>query len=97
MIVKHSLLFFSLAALALGGTASAQDRDQTFRERDTNHDGVLSMSEYGGHPGNFRALDVNGDGVLSYDEFVNRQGSPSASGTATACPSAGWTATTTVS
>jgi Ca2+-binding EF-hand superfamily protein len=74
MSVKHSLLFISLAALALGGTASAQDRDQTFRDRDTNNDGVLTQGEYGGHPGNFRSLDVNGDGVLSYEEFVRRGG-----------------------
>jgi len=74
MSVKHSLLFLSLAALALGGTASAQDRDQTFRNRDTNGDGVLTQGEYGGHPGNFRSLDVNGDGVLSYEEFVRRGG-----------------------
>ena len=74
MSLKHSLLFISLAALAVGGTASAQDRDQTFRDRDRNGDGVLTQSEYGGHPGNFRSLDVNGDGVLSYGEFVNRGG-----------------------
>jgi Ca2+-binding EF-hand superfamily protein len=74
MSVKHSLLFISLAALALGGTALAQDRDQTFRDRDTNNDGVLTQGEYGGHPGNFRSLDVNGDGVLSYEEFVRRGG-----------------------
>jgi len=74
MSLKQSLLFISLAALAVGGTASAQDRDQSFRERDRNGDGVLTQSEYGGHPGNFRSLDVNGDGVLSYDEFVSRGG-----------------------
>ncbi len=75
MSVKHSLLFISLAALALGGTVSAQDRDQTFRDRDTNNDDVLTQGEYGGHPGNFRSLDTNGDGVLSYQEFVRRGGS----------------------
>jgi Ca2+-binding EF-hand superfamily protein len=74
MSVRQSLLFFSLAALAVAGTAAAQDRDQTFRDRDRNDDGVLTQSEYGGHPGNFRALDVNGDGVLSYGEFVRRHG-----------------------
>jgi Ca2+-binding EF-hand superfamily protein len=47
-------------------------REQTFRERDKNHDGVLTAEEYGGHFGNFRALDTNGDHVLSRDEFVNR-------------------------
>lgn len=74
MLVKHSWLFFSFAVFAMSGTAGAQDRDQTFRERDTNNDGVLTQREYGGLPGNFRALDVNGDGVLSYDEFVRRRG-----------------------
>jgi len=72
--VKHSFFLVSLAALAIGGTASAQDRDQTFQNRDSNGDGVLTQGEYGGHPGNFRSLDVNGDGVLSYDEFVRRGG-----------------------
>jgi Ca2+-binding EF-hand superfamily protein len=47
-------------------------REQTFRERDKNGDGVLTAEEYGGHFGNFRALDTNGDHVLSRDEFVNR-------------------------
>jgi Ca2+-binding EF-hand superfamily protein len=47
-------------------------REQTFRERDKNHDGVLTLEEYGGHPGNFAAMDANGDRVLSRDEFVNR-------------------------
>ena len=74
MRVQQSLLFFSLAAFAMGGAAWAQDRDQTFQQRDTNNDGVLTQGEYGGHPGNFRSLDVDGDGVLSYDEFVRRGG-----------------------
>jgi len=74
MSVRQSLLFFSLAALAVSGTASAQDRDQTFRERDRNNDGVLTQGEYGGHPGNFQSLDTNGDGVLNYEEFVRRHG-----------------------
>jgi len=30
-------------------------REQTFRERDKNHDGVLTLEEYGGHPGNSAA------------------------------------------
>src|SRR5687768_18569915 len=74
MSVKQSLLFLSLAALAVAGTASAQDRDENFRNRDANNDGVLTQGEYGGHPGNFRSLDTNGDGVLSYQEFVRRAG-----------------------
>ena len=65
----------AVAVLAAPAFAMAQvsaARAQTFRERDTNHDGVLTLEEYGGHPGNFRAMDANGDGVLSFDEFVNR-------------------------
>jgi len=65
----------ALAALAAPAVALAQvsaAREQTFRERDRNGDGVLTQEEYGGHPGNFRAMDVNGDRVLSRDEFVNR-------------------------
>ena len=57
-------------ALALAQLAAS--REQTFRERDRNHDGVLTLEEYGGHPGNFRAMDANGDRVLSLEEFVNR-------------------------
>jgi Ca2+-binding EF-hand superfamily protein len=63
------------AVLAAPVAAMAQlsaAREQTFRERDKNHDGVLTLEEYGGHPGNFHAMDANGDGVLSRDEFVNR-------------------------
>jgi Ca2+-binding EF-hand superfamily protein len=63
------------AILAAPVAAMAQltaAREQTFRERDTNGDGVLTQEEYGGHPGNFRAMDANGDGRLSRDEFVNR-------------------------
>jgi Ca2+-binding EF-hand superfamily protein len=61
-----------LAAPALTMAQVSAARAQTFRDRDKNHDGVLTLEEYGGHPGNFRAIDANGDGVLSYDEFVNR-------------------------
>ena len=49
-----------------------REHEQTFRDRDKNHDGVLTLEEYGGHPGNFSAMDANGDRVLSRDEFVNR-------------------------
>jgi Ca2+-binding EF-hand superfamily protein len=59
-----------MPALALAQLAAS--REQTFRERDRNHDGVLTQEEYGGHPGNFRAMDANGDRVLSLNEFVNR-------------------------
>jgi Ca2+-binding EF-hand superfamily protein len=65
----------AMAALAAPLTVMAQvsaAREQTFRERDKNKDGVLTLEEYGGHPGNFSALDANGDRVLSRDEFVNR-------------------------
>jgi len=61
-----------LAAPAVTMAQVSAARAQTFRERDKNHDGVLTLEEYGGHPGNFRAMDTNGDGVLSFDEFVNR-------------------------
>jgi Ca2+-binding EF-hand superfamily protein len=63
------------AALAMPVAALAQvtaAREQAFRDRDKNGDGVLTLEEYGGHPGNFRAMDANGDHVLSRDEFVNR-------------------------
>jgi Ca2+-binding EF-hand superfamily protein len=63
------------AALAAPVAAMAQltaAREQTFRERDRNGDGVLTQEEYGGHSGNFRAMDANGDHVLSREEFVNR-------------------------
>lgn len=63
-----------IAVLAQAMTQVQAARAQTFRERDKNHDGVLTLEEYGGHPGNFRALDTNGDGVLSFDEFVYRNG-----------------------
>jgi Ca2+-binding EF-hand superfamily protein len=61
-----------LAAPAFTMAQVSAARAQTFRDRDKNHDGVLTLEEYGGHPGNFHAMDANGDGVLSYDEFVNR-------------------------
>jgi Ca2+-binding EF-hand superfamily protein len=58
------------------GLASAQPegREQRFNQRDGNRDGYLTLSEYGGHPGNFRALDRDGDNRLSRDEFVRRGG-----------------------
>jgi Ca2+-binding EF-hand superfamily protein len=60
----------------LAGLASAQTdvRDQRFTQRDDNRDGYLTLSEYGGHPGNFRALDRDGDNRLSRSEFVWRRG-----------------------
>jgi Ca2+-binding EF-hand superfamily protein len=71
-----SVLAFSTFFLA--GLASAQTdvRDQRFTQRDGDRDGYLTLSEYGGHPGNFRALDRNGDNRLSRDEFVRRAGGP---------------------
>ncbi len=67
-----AMLGAPIAALAQASSQVQAARAQTFRERDKNHDGVLTLEEYGGHPGNFRALDTNGDGVLSFDEFVYR-------------------------
>ena len=60
----------------IAGLASAQSdvREQRFQQRDANRDGYLTVSEYGGHPGNFRALDRDGDNRLSRDEFVVRRG-----------------------
>ena len=80
-------VFFANVGAALllsGGLASAQTmndvRDRRFTERDTNRDGYLSQTEYGGHPGNFRNLDRNGDGRLSHSEFVERGGADSQDG-----------------
>ena len=77
-----------LAAPALTLAQVSAARAQTFRERDKNHDGVLTLEEYGGHPGNFHAMDANGDGVLSFDEFVNRyrEGNQNAPAQAPATP-----------
>src|SRR5262245_40275345 len=60
----------------LAGLASAQTdvREQRFTQRDADRDGYLTLSEYGGHPGNFRALDRDGDNRLSREEFVYRRG-----------------------
>lgn len=60
----------------IAGLASAQPeaRGQRFDQRDSNRDGYLTQSEYGGHPGNFRALDRDSDNRLSRDEFVRRGG-----------------------
>jgi len=83
------------AAAMLAAPVAAMDqlsetRAQRFRELDKNHDGVLTLEEYGGHPGNFRAMDANGDGVLSFDEFVNRyrQGNENSPPVAAAPPTA---------
>ncbi len=47
----------------------AQNRDtMRFREMDTNHDGVVTRSEWRGSDEAFRAADWNGDNVLSGDE-----------------------------
>jgi Ca2+-binding EF-hand superfamily protein len=70
-------------ALTVPTAAMAQltaAREQTFRDRDRNRDGVLTQEEYGGHVGNFRAMDANGDHVLSRDEFVNRYRDDATSG-----------------
>ena len=72
----HLMRTLTAAALLAAPVAAmaqlAEARAQRFRELDKNHDGVLTLEEYGGHPGNFHAMDANGDGVLSFDEFVNR-------------------------
>ena len=67
-VTAAAVLAAPIAAMAQVAAA----REQTFRDRDKNHDGVLTLEEYGGHPGNFSAMDANGDRVLSRDEFVSR-------------------------
>jgi len=67
-VAAAAVLAAPIAAMAQVAAA----REQTFRDRDKNHDGVLTLEEYGGHPGNFSAMDANGDRVLSRDEFVSR-------------------------
>ena len=53
----------------------AQTREtMRFREMDTNHDGVITRSEWRGSDASFRAHDWNGDNVLSGDEV--RVGAP---------------------
>jgi len=54
----------AVLAAPVGAMAQvAAAREQTFQERDKNHDGFLTLEEYGGHPGNFSAMDANGDHV----------------------------------
>lgn len=48
----------------------SRDRDtMLFREMDTDHDGVITRSEWRGSDESFRAHDWNGDNVLSGDEL----------------------------
>jgi Ca2+-binding EF-hand superfamily protein len=68
------ILVFSTFFLAGQAFAQTDVRGQRFAQRDWDHDGYLTLSEYGGHPGNFRALDRDGDNLLSRDEFVRRAG-----------------------
>ena len=49
---------------------ASRDRDtMLFREMDTNHDGVITRSEWRGSDASFREHDWNGDNVLSGDEL----------------------------
>ena len=54
-------------ALFAGVTTSAQAQ-MRFQGMDTNHDGVITRSEWRGNERSFRNQDWNGDGVLSGDE-----------------------------
>jgi Ca2+-binding EF-hand superfamily protein len=65
----------ALCCTAIPAGAQQDERRAEFRSRDRNHDGALTVQEYGGHPGNFRALDRDQDGTLSEEEFVFRDGS----------------------
>lgn len=69
-----AMLVFSTFFLAGQAVAQTDVRGQRFAQRDWDHDGYLTLAEYGGHPGNFRALDRDGDNRLSRDEFVRRAG-----------------------
>jgi hypothetical protein len=76
--ITGALAFSTLFIVAGVASAQPEGREQRFNQRDSNRDGYLTLSEYGGHPGNFRALDRDGDNRLSRDEFVRRGGGGSA-------------------
>jgi Ca2+-binding EF-hand superfamily protein len=51
-----------------GLAGNARSREMRFPDWDTNHDGVVSRSEWRGSANGFRIRDWNGDGRLSGDE-----------------------------
>lgn len=51
-----------------GLAGNTRNREMRFPDMDTNHDGVISRSEWRGSANGFRMRDWNGDGRLSGDE-----------------------------
>lgn len=69
--MKNFISTLTIAAIAFGSVASAQDPlEQEPDTRDENRDGLISLEENTAfHRAIFEAYDANGDEFLSFDEF----------------------------